>query len=292
MFHEKLGTVADKVDRVAKLARWLVEEGIISPSPRLRGEGRGEGPDGAAPADPASPSPDLASLGHPSQVDRAPRDLGDAGGITDLRRPASGEREKLADQAERAARLAKADLVTGMVGEFPELQGLMGRYYATAQGEPPEIAHALEMHYKPVGPSDRVPTEPVSIAVALADKLNVLSGFWSIDEKPTGSRDPFALRRAALGVIRIITENGLKFPLKLDADLLAFFHDRLKVSLREAGARHDQLPEARVVDFVDAGLGHVGLPVYRMPARRPPASMMTLMMMRPVMMRRMPAPTP
>ncbi|KFL29121.1 glycyl-tRNA synthetase subunit beta [Devosia riboflavina] len=143
------------------------------------------------------------------------------------------------EKTKRAAMLAKADLVTGMVGEFPELQGLMGRYYATAQGEPAEIANALEMHYKPVGPSDRVPTEPVSIAVALADKLNVLSGFWSIDEKPTGSRDPFALRRAALGIIRIVTENGLKFPLKVDADLLAFFHDRLKVSLRDAGARHD-----------------------------------------------------
>ncbi len=143
------------------------------------------------------------------------------------------------ETTKRAAMLAKADLVTGMVGEFPELQGLMGRYYATAQGEKPEIANALEMHYKPVGPSDRVPTEPVAIAVALADKLNVLSGFWSIDEKPTGSRDPFALRRAALGVIRIITENGLKFPLKVEADLLAFFHDRLKVSLRDAGARHD-----------------------------------------------------
>ena len=139
----------------------------------------------------------------------------------------------------RAAMLAKADLVTGMVGEFPELQGLMGRYYATAQKEPAAIATALEMHYKPLGPSDRVPTEPVSIAVALADKLNVLSGFWSIDEKPTGSRDPFALRRAALGVIRIITENNLKFPLDVEPDLLAFFHDRLKVSLRDAGARHD-----------------------------------------------------
>lgn len=143
------------------------------------------------------------------------------------------------EKTKRAAMLAKADLVTGMVGEFPELQGLMGRYYATAQGEPAEIANAIEMHYKPVGPSDRVPNEPVSIAVALADKLNVLSGFWSIDEKPTGSRDPFALRRAALGVIRIVTENGLKFPLSVEADLLAFFHDRLKVSLRDAGARHD-----------------------------------------------------
>lgn len=143
------------------------------------------------------------------------------------------------EQTKRAAMLAKADLVTGMVGEFPELQGLMGRYYAAAQGEPAAIANALEMHYKPVGPSDRVPTEPVSIAVALADKLNVLSGFWSIDEKPTGSRDPFALRRAALGVIRIVTENNLSLPLAVEPDLLSFFHDRLKVSLRDAGARHD-----------------------------------------------------
>ena len=143
------------------------------------------------------------------------------------------------ERAKRAAMLAKADLVTGMVGEFPELQGLMGRYYATAQGEPADIANAVEQHYKPLGPTDRVPTEPVAIAVALADKLDLLTGFWSIDEKPTGSRDPFALRRAALGVIRIITENGLRFPLDVEPDLLAFFHDRLKVSLRDAGARHD-----------------------------------------------------
>ncbi|KRA55965.1 glycine--tRNA ligase subunit beta [Devosia sp. Root635] len=143
------------------------------------------------------------------------------------------------ERAKRAAMLAKADLTTGMVGEFPELQGLMGRYYATAQGEPSDIATAVEMHYKPLGPTDKVPTEPVSIAVALADKLDLLTGFWAIDEKPTGSRDPFALRRAALGVIRIISENGLRFPLKVEPDLLAFFHDRLKVSLRDAGARHD-----------------------------------------------------
>src|SRR5690606_16210828 len=143
------------------------------------------------------------------------------------------------ERAKRAAMLAKADLTTQMVGEFPELQGLMGRYYATAQGEPADIATAMEMHYKPLGPTDQVPTEPVSIAVALADKLDLLTGFWSIDEKPTGSRDPFALRRAAFGVIRIITEDGLKFPLRVDADLLAFFQDRLKVSLRESGARHD-----------------------------------------------------
>ncbi|WIJ24559.1 glycine--tRNA ligase subunit beta [Devosia sp. RR2S18] len=143
------------------------------------------------------------------------------------------------ERARRAAMLAKADLVTGMVGEFPELQGLMGRYYATAQGEPDDIANAIEQHYRPLGPTDRVPTDPVAIAVALADKLDLLTGFWAIDEKPTGSRDPFALRRAALGVIRIIAENGLKLPLQVDPDLLAFFHDRLKVSLRDAGARHD-----------------------------------------------------
>jgi len=141
--------------------------------------------------------------------------------------------------AQRAARLAKTDLVTLMVGEFPELQGLMGRYYAAAQGEPAAIANAIEEHYKPLGPTDKVPTEPVAIAVALADKLDLLTGFWAIDEKPTGSRDPFALRRAALGVIRIITENKLRLPLKVEPDLLSFFHDRLKVSLRDAGARYD-----------------------------------------------------
>ncbi|MGD0642516.1 MAG: glycine--tRNA ligase subunit beta, partial [Roseiarcus sp.] len=118
-----------------------------------------------------------------------------------------------ANLAERAARLAKADLVSEMVGEFPELQGLMGRYYAAAQGEEPSVADAIEEHYKPQGPSDRIPTTPVSVAVALADKLDTLTGFWAIDEKPTGSKDPFALRRAALGVIRIVLENGLRLPL-------------------------------------------------------------------------------
>ncbi|MGV3490591.1 MAG: glycine--tRNA ligase subunit beta, partial [Devosia sp.] len=116
-------------------------------------------------------------------------------------------------EAERAAMLAKADLVTGMVGEFPELQGLMGRYYALAQGEPTALATPIADHYKPLGPTDLVPTEPVAIAVALADKLDTLTGSWAIDEKPTGSRDPFALRRAALGVIRIVTDNGLRLPL-------------------------------------------------------------------------------
>ena len=141
--------------------------------------------------------------------------------------------------AKRAAMLAKADLTTGMVGEFPELQGIMGRYYALAQGEPLAIANAIADHYKPLGPTDLVPGEPVAIAVALADKLYTLKGFWSIDEKPTGSRDPFALRRAALGVIRIVTDNNLRFPLEVEPDLLSFFHDRLKVTLRDAGARHD-----------------------------------------------------
>ncbi|WP_298965171.1 glycine--tRNA ligase subunit beta [uncultured Methylobacterium sp.] len=161
-----------------------------------------------------------------------------------------------AERAERAARLAKADLVTEMVGEFPELQGLMGRYYAAEQGEPAEVCAAIEEHYKPLGPGDRVPTAPVSVAVALADKLDTLAGFWAIDEKPTGSKDPYALRRAALGVIRLVLTNGIRLPLlariaealgshaatdgaAAGADLLAFFADRLKVHLREQGARHD-----------------------------------------------------
>ncbi|WP_224701532.1 glycine--tRNA ligase subunit beta [Devosia aquimaris] len=155
------------------------------------------------------------------------------------------------ERAKRAAMLAKADLTTGMVGEFPELQGLMGRYYASAQGEPADIATSMEMHYKPLGPTDKVPTEPVSIAVALADKLDLLTGFWAIDEKPTGSRDPFALRRAALGVIRILIDNGIRMPLKVEADLLAFFHDRLKVMLRDAGARHDLVDAVIAADSND-----------------------------------------
>jgi glycyl-tRNA synthetase beta chain len=197
------------------------------------------------------------------------------------------------EHAVRAAKLAKADLATEMVGEFPELQGLMGRYYAIAQGEEASVAAAIEDHYKPQGPNDRIPTSPVSIAVALADKLDTLVGFWAIDEKPTGSKDPYALRRAALGVIRIVLENELRLPLASitslrfqqsdgdkvarevmdnapkvielggtpkgsavtssqatrfgdrygiytrSIDLLAFFADRLKVYLREKGARHD-----------------------------------------------------
>ena len=145
------------------------------------------------------------------------------------------------DDAEKAARLAKADLTTAMVGEFPELQGVMGRYYALKQGEKPEVADAIRDHYRPQGPNDSVPSAPVSVAVALADKLDTLVGFWAIDEKPTGSKDPFALRRAALGVIRIVIDNQFRIPLsrQCSADLLAFFADRLKVHLRDEGARHD-----------------------------------------------------
>src|SRR3569623_2097661 len=128
-----------------------------------------------------------------------------------------------------------------MVGEFPELQGIMGRYYALAQGEPKPVANAVADHYKPLGPPARVPAEPVAIAVALADKLDL----------PTGSRDPFALRRAALGVIRIVTDNKLSFPLDVEPDLLAFFHDRLKVSLRDAGARHDLVDAVLTKDSND-----------------------------------------
>ena len=178
VFHEKLGTVADKVERVAKLARWLAEEGIVKADP---------------------------------------------------------------DQAERAARLAKADLVTGMVGEFPELQGLMGGYYAAAQGEDTAVAEAIRDHYKPVGQGDDVPTAPVTVAVSLADKLDSITQFFAADMKPSGSKDPFALRRSALGILALILDNGLRFPLgKLaGTDVLDFFADRLKVQQREAGVRHD-----------------------------------------------------
>ncbi|MBB5571651.1 MULTISPECIES: glycine--tRNA ligase subunit beta [Rhizobium] len=145
-------------------------------------------------------------------------------------------------KVDRAAILAKADLRTEAVGEFPELQGLMGRKYAALQGEDASVAAAIEDHYKPQGPSDRVPEDKVAITVALADKLDTLIGFWAIDEKPTGSKDPFALRRAALGVVRILLERKVRLPLLAttkDVDLLAFFHDRLKVYLRDQGARYD-----------------------------------------------------
>ena len=144
------------------------------------------------------------------------------------------------ERAKLASRLAKADLVTGMVGEFPELQGLMGRYYALDQGADPEVADAIRDHYKPVGPTDSIPVSGVGQAVALADKLDTLNGFWSIDEKPTGSKDPYALRRSALGVIRIILDKNLRLPLTFCGDdLITFFADRLKVHLKEQGKRHD-----------------------------------------------------
>ncbi len=146
-FHEKLGTVADKVERVAKLARWLCEEGIVAGDPAL---------------------------------------------------------------AEQAARLCKADLVTEMVGEFPELQGLMGGYYAAKEGLPVEVSDAIRDHYKPVGQGDDVPTAPVTVAVSLADKLDTLIGFFAIDEKPTGSKDPFALRRAGLAVLSLLMDGNIR----------------------------------------------------------------------------------
>ncbi|WP_327212135.1 glycine--tRNA ligase subunit beta [Rhizobium beringeri] len=155
---------------------------------------------------------------------------------------------------DRAAVLAKADLRTEAVGEFPELQGLMGRKYAVLQGEDASVAAAIEDHYKPQGPSDRVPEDSVAITIALADKLDTLSGFWAIDEKPTGSKDPFALRRAALGVVRILLERRIRLPLLAttrDGDLLSFFHDRLKVYLRDQGARHDLIDAVLTPDADD-----------------------------------------
>jgi len=165
-----------------------------------------------------------------------------------------------AEAVRSSAFLAKADLSTGMVGEFPELQGIMGRYYALHDGEEKPVADAIAEHYSPQGPNDRCPTAPVSVAVALADKIDTLVGFFSIGETPTGSKDPFALRRAALGVIRLILENALRIPLAKafrqafvligesaegargkdpTRELVAFFAERLKVHLREKGVRHD-----------------------------------------------------
>jgi glycyl-tRNA synthetase beta chain len=200
IFHEKLGTQAERVDRIVRLA-------------------------------------------------------------TELAPVVKADRRK----TERAAKLCKADLVTQMVGEFPELQGTMGKYYAEEEGEHEAVAHAIEDHYKPQGPSDLVPADPVSIAVALADKLDTLVAFWWVDERPTGSKDPYALRRAALGAIRLILTNEIRLSLlpaisqcattldatriraayrnvdksTLGSELLDFFEDRLKVQLREQGARHD-----------------------------------------------------
>jgi glycyl-tRNA synthetase beta chain len=227
VFHEKLGTVADKVERVAKLARWLVEKGIVSSSSRHSRES----------GNPAA----REGSGTPASA-----------GVTN---------EGLADLAERAARLAKADLVTGMVGEFPELQGVIGGYIAEAQGEPRAIADAIRDHYKPAGQGDGVPSAPVTVAVALADKLDTLVGFFQFDEKPTGSKDPFALRRAALGILGLIIDNQLRVSMRelitaaahagginAGREIASFLIERLKVQQREAGIRHDMIDAVVAVE--------------------------------------------
>ncbi|RRI05490.1 glycine--tRNA ligase subunit beta [Mesorhizobium tamadayense] len=241
-FHAKLGTQGARVARIKRLAEELapVVARAISPS---EGEMAGR-PEGVASAG-ATPSG-----GSKKEEVGAPREATPSVAFGDIS-PSRGEITAL---VARAAVLAKADLQTEVVGEFPELQGAMGRKYALLQGEHPSVAAAAEEHYKPQGPSDRVPTDPVSAAVALADKLDTLTGFWAIDEKPTGSKDPFALRRAALGVVRILIENRIRLELTSifsralanvtsgadhSSDLLAFFHDRLKVYLRDQGARYD-----------------------------------------------------
>jgi glycyl-tRNA synthetase beta chain len=244
-FHEKLGTVADKVERVAKLARWLCEEGIVKPTS--------------------------------VRVERS-RDTQNS--LSTSLEANGAEVRNLADLAEQAARLCKADLVTEMVGEFPELQGLMGGYYAAKEGLPQEVAEAIRDHYKPVGQGDDVPTTPVTVAVSLADKLDTLGCFFALGDKPTGSKDPFALRRAGIGDLSLwednllrgshlsairqaITSAGVQQPALMErliglanasgefydpfawavdreAEILwAFLVDRLKVQQREAGVRHD-----------------------------------------------------
>ena len=195
-FHEKLGTVADKVERVAKLARWLVESDVVTPAPA---------------------------------------------GVT---------KDELAQMAEDAAKLCKADLVTEMVGEFPELQGLMGGYYARAEGLPDAVADAIRDHYKPVGQGDEVPTAPVTVAVSLADKLDSIFGFFSIGLQPTGSKDPFALRRAAIGVISLIVSNNLRLNLRpfaekhLSQELVKFMRDRLDAARVGSRPTEDYVNEA------------------------------------------------
>ncbi|MBZ9865345.1 glycine--tRNA ligase subunit beta [Mesorhizobium sp. CA15] len=240
-FHAKLGTQGARVERIKRLAEELAPTVAKSISP-LEGEMAGR-PEGVAAREAPTSSAARGSVG-------ALREATPSVAFGDIS-PSRGEITAL---VARASVLAKADLQTEVVGEFPELQGAMGRKYALLQGEHPSVAAAAEEHYKPQGPSDRVPTDPVSIAVALADKFDTLTGFWAIDEKPTGSKDPFALRRAALGVVRILVENRIRLALTSvfakafanfkggadqSSDLLAFFHDRLKVYLRESGARHD-----------------------------------------------------
>jgi glycyl-tRNA synthetase beta chain len=227
VFHEKLGTQAERITRIERLADEIASRPEFFPGQTL--------------------SPD------------------------ELQR----EQDTYRRQVRRAARLAKADLLTEVVGEFPELQGLMGKYYALAQGEDASVAAACEEHYRPLGPNDRVPTDPVSVAVALADKIDTLVGFWVNDEKPTGSKDPYALRRSALGVIRIALTSNLElfpraqfethvelFPTNLSKDEIReaainfedFFHERLKVQLRDEGARHDLVDAVLDVGGREAGI--------------------------------------
>ncbi|HYF54504.1 MAG TPA: glycine--tRNA ligase subunit beta, partial [Salinarimonas sp.] len=199
VFHEKLGTQGERVERITALARELAP--IVGANPEL---------------------------------------------------------------AARAAGLAKADLMTEVVGEFPEVQGLMGRRYAELQGEHPSVAAAIEEHYKPLGPSDRVPTDPVSVAVALADKLDTLVGFWAIDEKPTGSKDPYALRRAALGVIRLVLENDIRLP------LLSMAYEAVPIyweTIPEGSATQDEV--ALFLDPMRETLGVPGHPLFRRPVQVP-----------------------
>ncbi|MER9652311.1 glycine--tRNA ligase subunit beta [Mesorhizobium sp. M0152] len=279
-FHAKLGTQGERVERIKRLAEELAPIVAQSISPL---EGEMAGPPSAAAA------LQLRRTGRPEGV--ASREAPASSVRDGASRPVvptpsvafgdiSPSRGEIAALAARAAVLAKADLTTEVVGEFPELQGAMGRKYALLQGEHPSVAAAIEEHYKPQGPSDYVPSDPVSVAVALADKLDTLVGFWAIDEKPTGSKDPYALRRAALGVVRLVLDSETPVSLlsiigehrkiiegqierrhveeqtksggdyataqavvgdgrSKDRDLLAFFHDRLKVYLRDQGARYD-----------------------------------------------------
>ncbi len=209
-FHEKLGTIADKVDRVAKLARWLVEEGIVTANTTVTSTSTVT-PAKAGVSGDSAPTPEMSS------------------GVTRLPTTSAGmTKEELAQLAYDAAKLAKADLVTEMVGEFPELQGTMGGYYARAEGLHDAVADAIRDHYKPVGQGDEVPTAPVTVAVSLADKLDTLGSFFAIDERPTGSKDPFALRRAVIGVIATVIKNDLRFEL-----LKPLFHACADVHFRQ-----------------------------------------------------------
>ncbi|WP_281822675.1 glycine--tRNA ligase subunit beta [Sphingobium sp. BS19] len=255
-FHEKLGTVADKVERVAKLARWLVEEGIVKSSPTTQT---------VAPAKAGVSSEGASTPEMPAYA-----------GMT------KGE---LADMAEQAARLCKADLVTEMVGEFPELQGIMGGYYARAEGLPDAVADAIRDHYKPVGQGDDVPTAPVTVAVSLADKLDTVVSFFGIGEFPSGSRDPFALRRAALSVLSLLQRNGLDLNLRMafekafepvgwifllqatdeDADDWQFWISRLLKS-KSVKFKYDNVTNFEIQADGEVLLGSFGDPIEVVPA--------------------------